>query len=112
MRAIVNHRTKPKNRNKRAKGQVSKLRKKGMLFLEDHDLDTGEELPINLSPQLTNKIFLSKTCINTPNELTDGAPVKLRLPTFMLLFLIPHLSFTTMRLPDYCLCALGISASS
>lgn len=47
-----------------------------MLFLEDHDLDTGEELPINLSPQLTNKIFLSKTCINTPNELTDGAPVK------------------------------------
>ena len=52
MRAMVNHRTKPKKTgSKERKGRSVSWRpellgKKGMLFLEDDDLDTGEELPI------------------------------------------------------------------
>ena len=47
-----------------------------MSFLEDGDLDTGEGLPINASPQLINEILLGKTRINSSNQLADGAPIK------------------------------------
>lgn len=77
---MVSHRTMPKDRNKRAIEQISQSAAttaggKGMSFLED-DLDTGEGLPINVSPQPTNKIPLGKARINTPNQLADSAPLK------------------------------------
>ena len=76
---------------------------KGMSFLED-DLDTGEGLPNNVSPLPTNKIPL----VSTPQVSSPMAPPSsLRLPTYMLLFLIPF-SFAAMRLPDCFLCARHI----
>lgn len=44
--------------------------KKDVPLLGDDDLDTGKRMPINASPQLT------KTHINTTNQLADGALFK------------------------------------
>lgn len=107
MRAIVSHRTKPKDRNKRMIGQISQSAAmaaggKGMSFLED-DLDTGEGLPTHLSPQSTNESPEAKLVSTFQISSSNGAPSSLWLPTCMLLFLIPF-SFAAMRLPDCCLC--------
>ncbi len=56
---MVSRRTKPTNRRKQAKVRSASRRTeqrgvKGVSFLKDDDLDTGEELPIK-APQLTNK---------------------------------------------------------
>lgn len=55
---MVSHQIKPKNRKKRAKGQISRSAGrsagggKGASFVEDDDLDTEEELHINVPSQL------------------------------------------------------------
>lgn len=55
---MFSHGTKPKNRNKRAKVQISQSTarttgEKSVSLLKDDDLGIGEELPINV-PQLSN----------------------------------------------------------
>ena len=105
-----------KNRNKPAKSQINQLAArraggKGVSSLENDDLDTGEGLPINVSPQLTSKIPLRKAR-NTPNQLTDGVPGKP--PVAHLHVSISHSSSLIHRdaLPGCYLCALGISPCS
>lgn len=101
VRAMVSHQTKPKNKNKRAKGQICQFAArtavgKGMLFFENDDLDTGKGFPINAS-QLTNEIPLGNAFIKTQISSPIGSPAILQLPTCMLLFLISHFSSFAMR---------------
>ena len=83
---------------------------KGVSFLEDDDLDAGEELPIN-APQQTkppNAKLGSTPQLSSPM----GSPPSLRPPACMLLFSSLIFPFAMMRLPVCCLCTLGICACS